>query len=51
MPDAAVQSALDASLGYLLLAGDPMAPISPLAHNAVWTATPPTWVWLADARI
>lgn len=38
LPDATVQAALDASLGYLLLAGDPDGPHpGPLAHNAIWT--------------
>jgi len=38
VPDGAVQAALDASLGYLLLAGDPNGPHpGPLAHSAVWT--------------
>lgn len=38
VPDGSVQAALDASLGYLLLAGDPDGPHpGPLAHNAVWT--------------
>ncbi len=38
VPDEAVQSALEASLGYLLLASDPDGPHpGPLAHNAIWT--------------
>lgn len=38
VPDGAVQAALDASLGYLLLASDPDGPHpGPLAHDAVWT--------------
>lgn len=38
IPDGAVQAALDASLGYLLLASDPNGPHpGPLAHSAVWT--------------
>lgn len=38
VPDGAVQAALDASLGYLLLASDPDGPHpGPLAHSAVWT--------------
>lgn len=38
VPDKAVQAALDASLGYLLLASDPNGPHpGPLAHDAIWT--------------
>lgn len=38
VPDETVQSALEASLGYLLLASDPDGPHpGPLAHNAIWT--------------
>jgi hypothetical protein len=38
VPDEAVQAALEASLGYLLLASDPNGPHpGPLAHNAIWT--------------